>query len=244
MYISQIIILYILNKQCCMSIMSQLNWKKKYNCNFLNCSILKGNLCNSSILSLFFYGSDENQTLDSSKLDRLKKRNYKNCWKKSWGCDLKVVNRLDPDDWKLLPLPLQSSECVNLYPQYHSQSCFQGLSLERAMCYWDHLDWMCFWSQLRGLYIIWRLWPASARFYFSCGRSRHTWYVIPLVLLNLPSINLEWFGSFLWFLLAFVYGCQFHISARNSWGFEPTTVRILSIYCIPMHSDGEEPMRK
>ena len=96
-----------------MSIMSQLNWKKKYNCNFLNCSILKGNLCNSSILSLFFYGSDENQTLDSSKLDRLKKkRNYKNCWKKSWGCDLKVVGRLDPDNWKLLTSSSVLRMCV------------------------------------------------------------------------------------------------------------------------------------
>lgn len=123
----------------------------------------------------------------------------------------------------------------------HSQSCFQGVSLEGAMCYWDHLDWMCFWAPLRPLYKIWRLWPASARFYFSCGLSRHTWYVIPLVIK--PAI---YQSGVIW-----LFGFSLPLCMGANFIFQPGIHEVLnqqllslSIYCIHMHSGGEEPMRK
>ena len=58
-------------------------------------------------------------------------------------------------------LPPLSSECTfcPLFPQW---GCSEGLSLERALCGWDHLDGAHDWTQLRPLYKILRFWWVGA----------------------------------------------------------------------------------
>ena len=134
---------------------------------------------------------------------------------------------------------LQSSECV-LYPQCPQPGLFSRTQPWESNVLLRPSGLNVFLSPLRSLYKIWRLQPASARFYFSCGCSRHTWYVIPLVIKPATyQSGVIWL--FLPFLLALVCGCQFQSGIH-----EILNQQLLSlcIYCIHMHSDGEEPMRE
>lgn len=55
-----------------------------------------------------------------------------------------------PGNWNLLSTPLSLVWMLcQLFPQ---QELFQGRSLERAMCCWDHLDWIHDCTQVRPLY--------------------------------------------------------------------------------------------
>ena len=70
---------------------------------------------------------------------------------------------------------------LNIHSVYHPHrgSGLQGHSLERAMCYWDHLDSVCDWTQSS-------FWWLRTEINLSCGHPRQTLYVSSL--LNLLPI--------------------------------------------------------
>lgn len=68
----------------------------------------------------------------------------------------------------------------------------QGHSLEWIMWWWwDYLDCVPDWTQLRLLYRFLRFWQASVEIYLSCGHKRQDSKVKFPCFLNLPPTNLE-----------------------------------------------------
>ena len=100
------------------------------------------------------------------------------------------------------PLDVHSVYC------FHSQSHGQGCSLERTTTCWDHLDGICYWTQLKPLHSLkgfdewmWRftgLWLPRTSFVnkFLC-------------LLSLPATHLEWSAFFITIFLHPVSGSHF-----------------------------------
>lgn len=91
------------------------------------------------------------------------------------------------------PSPFLSLECT-FCPPVPQWGCSQGCSLERALCFWDHLITAHDWTQLQ-------FWQADGDIYSSCGLSRLTSFVSSF-LLNLLPIQLERSASFLGFSLS------------------------------------------
>ena len=60
-----------------------------------------------------------------------------------------------------LPLSLESV----FHPLFPYMVQFQRRNLQRVMCCWDHLDWVCDWNQLRLLHKLLRFWWVSAEIY-------------------------------------------------------------------------------
>lgn len=68
---------------------------------------------------------------------------------------------MDSGSWRLLtPFPVPWNICFSQYS--HSWSHFQGCSLERVRCCWDHLVSIGDWIWLRPLCKLLRFWSASA----------------------------------------------------------------------------------
>ena len=57
-----------------------------------------------------------------------------------------------------------------------SESCHQGLRIERTTCYWDHLDSTCDWTS-KGLNITFKIWWVGADLYSSFSISRQAPYM-------------------------------------------------------------------
>lgn len=110
------------------------------------------------------------------------------------------------------PCTSPSLEWVFLLP-FSEPETFQGCSLERAICRWDHLDGILDCMQLRLLYKLLRFWRTGADIYWSLSHPRRASYVSSLAyytcLFRLP-------------LLALMYWGPFHISYRKSWVCKPT----------------------
>lgn len=84
--------------------------------------------------------------------------------------------RLDLGSQRLLCLwNLYSAHCS------HSESHCQEHSLERAMCCWEHLDWIGNRTSLRPLSKLWIFYWADVEIYWSCSCLRQTCKFIPLL---------------------------------------------------------------
>ena len=88
---------------------------------------------------------------------------------------------------------------------------FQGFSLEKVMCYWDHRDWTPDWTPLRPLYRLLRFLQVVSEIYLSCWLSLTSLICKFLTLLKLPPTNLKWSTSFCILSLPSVYKSQFQI---------------------------------
>lgn len=117
--------------------------------------------------------------------------------------------------------PLLPSPEHTFCPPFLQREQFQGHSLERVSCCWDHLDSVRDWTQLRPLYNLLRFWRVGAEIYLSCGHSRWASYVSSLAYymchlpiwsrLPLPSVS----------PCPACMGTGFRFHAGNSWGWEP-----------------------
>ena len=84
-----------------------------------------------------------------------------------------------------LPYKVPSGHCS------HSGSHFQGCSLKRARCIWDHLEWIHDWTQVRPLCKCLIFWQVGEELYSSYGLWRQALYVSSLVCYNyhLPILS-------------------------------------------------------
>ena len=92
---------------------------------------------------------------------------------------------------------------------------FQGFSLEKVMCYWDHRDWTPDWTPLRPLYRLLRFLQVVSEIYLSCWLSLTSLICKFPCLLQLPPDNLKGSASFFNFSLPSGYGDQFQTSPRK-----------------------------
>lgn len=79
------------------------------------------------------------------------------CCRRAWrGLDHQLTRELDPGSRRLHTPPRP----WDVWSAHSSQSgnLFQGRSLERARCNWNHLDSVHDWAQLRLLYELLRFW--------------------------------------------------------------------------------------
>ena len=162
-----------------------------------------------------------------SKKEEGRKVNKAHCYSKlNWSLLEEVIKwmwlrvdlRAGPGQWEAPhSFPCPRNACSAHYSP--TMSCFQGCSLERAMCCWDHPDWICEWTQLRPLQKHSRFWWVDAEICSSCGRPRQASYESSLA--YLPSTNLEWSAFVFGLFLPSMYWGQFQV-------FPQGTLKVLS----------------
>ena len=144
-------------------------------------------------------------------------------WRRSWGgCDLWLMGELEPCQSEAphsLPHPW------NAHPAEPARSGghLQGLSLERAVWCWDHLDWIPNWAQCRPLYKPVRFWQTDAGICSSCtqDRGRDGWMASP------PRWTWVWASSGRWWRMGKpgVLQSMGSQKVRHSWAAEQHTPR-------------------
>lgn len=120
------------------------------------------------------------------------------CWGYSGEHDPWLTLWLDPGNGRLLtPSSVLVMYALLLCVPFSQRELFSTTSssqhLERGRCFWDHLDSVCDWTQLRCLYKHLRFWQS--------GRENTLVLWLPRTsnfpcLLNLLPISLKWSASF------------------------------------------------
>lgn len=109
-------------------------------------------------------------------------------WHTSWTSAIRSPS--------LSPLSFGCTFC----PLFLQSSHFQGCSIERAVCWWDHMGDTHDWTHWRPLYKLLRFWwEAGAEIYSYCGCLRQASFVVSCLLnvpLSLLSLCPSWGGSF------------------------------------------------
>lgn len=143
-------------------------------------------------------------------------------WRRSLrGCDLQLTLELNLSYQKVLRSSPNLVMCV--LPTAPSDNHFQG-HFEKAMCYWDHLDGIHDWNQLKPLYKFIRLWQEGTEILILQLPKTSLMYKFPCLLnCHIPI----WSGM----PLSSVSLCppykrtRFRFHPGSSWGLEPTLVQ-------------------
>lgn len=144
-----------------------------------------------------------------------------------------------PQSWPRQSEEPHPSPVLGLYfpPTVRIAEAISRCILERAMCYWDYLDGICEWAQLRPLSKFSRLWPAVWRSVCLWPAPETSLFCKFLCSLKPPATKLEGPASFFYLSLSAVYRNWLHISPEKFWNFWPTacgSAFLINFQMIPM----------
>lgn len=146
------------------------------------------------------------------------------CWLK-W--------KLDTGNQRLLNHSLLLGKYVSLtIPHSHSRTCFRDSGFERALMVscWDHLDWICDWTQLRSLCKLSGFWWVAAEIYASSNCPRQALYVGSFAY---STCYLPLWSDLLLSLVSPFSLCMeasFRLHPGNSCDFKPTTKKDITTW--------------